>query len=165
MVLPIKALRRKQIWIYRYALTFDMGNTFMLSFIGARAKTWKQILDYSGDIPQMMANYSQRMNFPEGYTWDRDQHIVSYAILKSQLCSLPKDNKLWKELNLEPKYERACPLCDLVSQGTRDFIIFRSIMFHNFFLNISASRTIVKLAGMEAEPSRIATTNSGPGTS
>eukprot|EP00094_Tigriopus_californicus_P001027 TCALIF_00994-PA protein Name:"Protein of unknown function" AED:0.19 eAED:0.19 QI:0/1/0.66/1/1/1/3/108/391 len=102
MVLPIKVLRRKQIWIYRYASTFDLGNTFMLSFIGARAKTWKQILDYNGDIPQMMATYSQRMNLPEDYTWDRDQHIVSYAILKSQLCSLPKDNKLWKELNLEP---------------------------------------------------------------
>lgn len=111
MVLPIKALRRKQIWIYRYALTFDMGNTFMLSFIGARAKTWKQILDYSGDIPQMMANYSQRMNFPEGYTWDRDQHIVSYAILKSQLCSLPKDNKLWKELNLEPNEQDDSQTC------------------------------------------------------
>ncbi len=37
------------------------------------------------------------------YTWDVDQHIVSHAILKSGVCSLPTGNKLWKEVNLEPK--------------------------------------------------------------
>lgn len=34
----------KQIWIYRYELTLGTGYTFMMPFIGARAKTWKDIL-------------------------------------------------------------------------------------------------------------------------
>ena len=38
------------------------------------------------------------------YTWDIDQHIVSHSILKSGVCSIPKDNKLWAEVKLEPKY-------------------------------------------------------------
>eukprot|EP00095_Tigriopus_kingsejongensis_P006885 maker-scaffold125_size330479-snap-gene-0.11 protein:Tk06885 transcript:maker-scaffold125_size330479-snap-gene-0.11-mRNA-1 annotation:"hypothetical protein" len=103
ILLPIKVLPKKQFWIYRYELTFTMGYTFMLAFIGARAKTWKQILPhYHGDIPQMIQTYSQLMNFSQGYTWDIDQHIVSYGILQSQLCSLPEENKLWQKLNLKP---------------------------------------------------------------
>lgn len=58
---------------------------------------------YEGSIPSMIKRYGEYMNFDEGYTWDIDQHIVSYSILKSELCSLNKDNKLWKELNLKPK--------------------------------------------------------------
>ena len=44
------------------------------------------------------------MNFSDTYTWDVDQHIVSYGILNSGYCTLPTQNKLWKELKLEPKY-------------------------------------------------------------
>ena len=51
----------------------------------------------------MVKRFSGYMNFSEDYTWDVDQHIVSYSILTSGLCSLNKDNKLWTELNLEPK--------------------------------------------------------------
>ena len=51
----------------------------------------------------MVDDYSVFMNFSEGYTWDIDQHIVSYAILKSGLCSVPADNSLWSELKLPPK--------------------------------------------------------------
>lgn len=49
--------------------------------------------------------YGEKMNFGlnSSYTWDIDQHIVSYGILKSGLCSLPKDNKLWEALHLKPK--------------------------------------------------------------
>ena len=43
------------------------------------------------------------MSFSESYTWDIDQHILSHAILSSGICSLPGDNKLWKELNIEPR--------------------------------------------------------------
>ena len=104
----------KQIWLYRYALTYDTGSTFMMPFIGIKAKAWKTMFrdyDTSRDLPdqgllgnglaQFVEVYGQKMDL--SYTWEIDQHILSHAILNSGLCSLPRDNKLWKELNLEPK--------------------------------------------------------------
>ncbi len=112
IVKPIVKLRHRFMWIYRYELTVANGYTFMMPFIGARAKTWRQIFEYDGSkdvdgvigsgLKAMIARYSGYMNFNEDYTWDVDQHITSYAILKSEICSLPKKNPLWKELNLEP---------------------------------------------------------------
>ena len=55
-------------------------------------------------LPQMIEKYSKKMNFSDTYTWDVDQHIVSHGILRSGYCSLPSSNKLWNELNLEPRY-------------------------------------------------------------
>ena len=87
----------------------------MMPFIGIRAHVWRQFLDYDASsdlpkkgllgngLPKMVADYGKKMNFSESYTWDIDQHILSHAILNSGICSLPKDNKLWKELNTEPK--------------------------------------------------------------
>ena len=54
-------------------------------------------------LPKMIEDYGTKMSFSESYTWDIDQHILSHAILSSGLCSLPGDNKLWKELNIEPR--------------------------------------------------------------
>ncbi len=94
----------KQVWLYRYELTLSSGYTFMMPFIGARARTWKDMLKhYDGDLPAMVNKYRTLLGLSVDYTWDTDQHIVSYAIMTSGLCSLPKDNKLWQELKLEPK--------------------------------------------------------------
>jgi len=104
----------RQIWLYRYAFTLGTGSTFMMPFIGIRASVWRNILEYDlsmdqpekgrlgNGLPKMIEEYGTKMSFKESYTWDIDQHILSHAILKSGICSLPKDNKLWKELNLEP---------------------------------------------------------------
>ena len=104
----------RKIWLYRYAFTLGSGSTFMMPFIGITAKTWKDILEYDvsmdqpakgllgNGLPAMIENYGQKMNFSDDYTWDIDQHVLSYAILSSGLCSLPTANKLWKELNLTP---------------------------------------------------------------
>ena len=54
-------------------------------------------------LPKMIEDYGTKMSFSESYTWDIDQHILSHAILSSGICSLPGDNKLWKELNIEPR--------------------------------------------------------------
>lgn len=105
----------RQIWLYRYGFTLASGSTFMMPFIGIKASVWRKLLNYddSMDAPQrgflgqglskMVADYGKKMNFSDNYTWDIDQHILSHSILSSGLCSLPKDNKLWAELNLEPK--------------------------------------------------------------
>jgi len=105
----------RQIWIYRYAFTMGTGATFMMPFIGIKASVWKNILQYDlsmdqpdkgllgNGLPKMIEDYGTKMSFSESYTWDIDQHILSHAILSSGLCSLPGDNKLWKELNIEPR--------------------------------------------------------------
>ena len=102
MAAPLRRLQDKKIWIYRYELSKNTGYTFMMPFIGARAGTWREILRYPGSLPQMVAEYGKSLNFNEGYTWDIDQHIVSRAILKSGYCTIPANNTLWKEVNLEP---------------------------------------------------------------
>ncbi len=105
IALPLLKLKQKLVWIYRYELTLNSGYTFMMPFIGARARVWDSILEYDdhGGLPGMVERYRKHMNFSEDYTWDIDQHVVSHAILKSGLCSLPASNGLWKEVNLEPK--------------------------------------------------------------
>lgn len=49
IVKPLR-LPQKKIWLYRYELTYFNGYTFMMPFIGARAGTWREILDYDGDL-------------------------------------------------------------------------------------------------------------------
>lgn len=105
----------RKIWLYRYGFTLGSGSTFMMPFIGIKVSVWKQIIDYDGsldfpqkgllgnNLPKMVEEYGKKMKFSDSYTWDIDQHILSHAILKSDLCSLPGDNKLWVELNIEPK--------------------------------------------------------------
>ena len=109
-------LPNRKIWLYRYAFTLGSGSTFMMPFIGAKAHVWKEMLNYDpsldfpeegilgNNLPKMIDTYSKKMNFSDTYTWDVDQHIVSYGILNSGYCTLPTQNKLWKELKLEPKY-------------------------------------------------------------
>lgn len=94
-------------WIYRYELTLNQGNTFMMPFIGARAGVWREMLSphYVGldAVPAMVASYRKIMGFDGegGYTWTNDQFITSHAILASRMCTLPEDHRLWKELNVK----------------------------------------------------------------
>ena len=104
----------RKIWLYRYGFTLGSGSTFMMPFIGIKASVWKDILEYDvsmdrpdkgllgNGLPAMIQNYGKKMNFNDDYTWDIDQHVLSYAILNSGLCSLPTANNLWSELNLKP---------------------------------------------------------------
>ena len=54
-------------------------------------------------VSSMVSHYRDLMNLSTDYTWDVDQHIVSYAIISNKLCGLQKSNKLWAELKLEPE--------------------------------------------------------------
>jgi hypothetical protein len=71
-------------------------------------------------LPKMIEDYGTKMSFSESYTWDIDQHILSHAILSSGICSLPGDNKLWKELNIEPRLVGI----HLMSVGSWSFLTF-----------------------------------------
>ncbi|XP_023344696.1 uncharacterized protein LOC111713936 isoform X2 [Eurytemora carolleeae] len=104
-LLPL-SLAEKNIWIWRYELTYNTGYTFMMPFIGAYSKIWREMLWYNGSLSDMVKHYSSLLNFKDDYTWDVDQHIVSRSILESGFCSVPSSNSLWSEVNLEPKPER-----------------------------------------------------------
>lgn len=103
------------IWLYRYGLTLGAGNTFMMPFIGGKSHVWRKILEYDympeshsdigQGIPKWIEKYKPLLNFGPDYTWEVDQKISSRAIMKSGLCSLPPENKLWKEINIEPRPE------------------------------------------------------------
>jgi len=109
---PLVVKSHCSIWLYRYGLTQGAGNTFMMPFIGARSHVWRKILEYDYDpsfsdigqgIPAWVEKYKPLLNFGPDYTWEVDQKISSRAIMKSGLCSLSPDNKLWYEINLEPR--------------------------------------------------------------
>ena len=100
----LRPLKKKvSVWIWRYELSYHMGYTFMMPFIGARSKTWRSMLHYNGSLSSMVSHYRDLMDLSTDYTWDVDQHIVSYAIVSNKLCSLQKSNKLWAELKLDPE--------------------------------------------------------------
>ena len=138
-------LPNRKIWLYRYAFTLGSGSTFMMPFIGAKAHVWKEMIEYDASnddinkgilgngLPQMIEKYSKKMNFSDTYTWDVDQHIVSHGILRSGYCSLPSSNKLWNELNLEPRYIGIMVFYHLHSVENREThcvtIFFRQIKF------------------------------------
>ena len=106
----------RDIWLYRYGMTLDSGCTFMMPFIGIRVKIWKDILAYDAKwdlpmqgllgrgLPKMVDEYKEYINYQGDESgWWIDQAILSHAILKSGICSLPIDNALWQTVNLNPR--------------------------------------------------------------
>ena len=87
----------------------------MMPFIGARCHVWEEMLEYDSSnddpndgilgtgLPKMIDTYAKKMSINGDYTWNIDQHIVSYGIMSSGYCWLPSKNVLWTELNLKPK--------------------------------------------------------------
>ena len=120
IIAPIVLLPERSIWLYRYGFTLASGSTFMMPFIGSRVSAWKQMMDYDYD-PKIHSDIGQGLHrwirkyasyFTNGdvnmyenntYTWEVDQHITSRAIMDSGLCSLPKENQLWRTLSLDDK--------------------------------------------------------------
>jgi len=108
----LKPLKKKvSVWIWRYELSYSTGYTFMMPFIGARSRTWKEMLWFNGSLGGMVNHYRSLMDLSTDYTWDVDQHIVSHAILAGKYCSLQKSNKLWGQLKLPPKPFRDSKTC------------------------------------------------------
>ena len=103
----LKPLKKPvDVWVWRYELSYNTGYTFMMPFIGARAKTWASLLQNSTSASSLVATNRKLLGLPEstsGANWDLDQKILTRAILDAGYCSLPPTNSLWKELRLEPK--------------------------------------------------------------
>lgn len=86
-----------------------------MSFIAMKALVWREILEYDSSLDKpeigvmgnglekMVEHYGKKMNFPTA-SWGTDQNIISYAIMSSGFCSLPKMHSLWQHINLVPRY-------------------------------------------------------------
>jgi len=104
----------KQIWLYQYIHTLNTGSTLPMSFIAMKALVWREILEYDSSLDKpeigvmgnglekMVEHYGKKMNFPTA-SWGTDQNIISYAIMSSGFCSLPKMHSLWQHINLVPR--------------------------------------------------------------
>ena len=108
---PLINYPEKQIWIYRYELTEAKGYTFMLQFISAKASAWRRLMSIAGvvkDVEEIFEDFREifKLVSDKSYIWDVDQKIVSRNILEKELCNLPKNNKLWENLNLNPRYRK-----------------------------------------------------------
>ena len=93
------------VWVWRYELSYNTGYTFMMPFIGARAKTWASLLKHSTNSSDLAATNRRLLGLPDSPadSWDLDQRILTRAILDAGHCSLPASHALWKELKLDPK--------------------------------------------------------------
>jgi len=94
------------VWVWRYELSYNTGYTFMMPFIGARAKTWAALMQNSTDASHLAATSRRFLGLAEsspGASWDLDQRTLTRAILEAGHCSLPASHALWKELKVDPK--------------------------------------------------------------
>ena len=104
---PLKL--KKDIWIYRYEITKSNDYTFMLQFMTAKARIWRQMLnpDSKAILTEMnlLQDYQKKFSIetPQNYTWDIDQKLVSHSILSQNLCFLSENNKLWEIVKLQPR--------------------------------------------------------------
>merc|ERR1712142_887972 len=103
------------IWIYRHGLTKETGATFAMSIIGMRSKDWRQVLDYSylgvdQDVFSIVSHFNHTFHFnSEKKSWWVDQVLISHAILSHGYCSLPNNNRLWRQLQLSPLKHKPGP--------------------------------------------------------
>ena len=70
MLKPILTQPDKSVWLYRYELSLNTGYTFMMPFIGAKAKVWSDLLhydDHRGDLNKFVDIYKAKMPFDDGY--------------------------------------------------------------------------------------------------
>lgn len=87
-------------WVWRYGLSLSSGFTFAMSFVGARSRTWKEMVRYDGSVSGMMNHYRELIT-PES-SWGWDQAILTFSLLQSGVCSLEEKSKLWRLFQLEP---------------------------------------------------------------
>jgi len=101
-----------RVWMGEYSHTESSGGTFPMLLATMKASDWKGSLDFStqeGGGPKEMGeviSHYKAANGNEGWgEWEVDQIILSNAILRPdrQLCSLPKENKLWTRLKITPR--------------------------------------------------------------
>jgi len=102
----INGLRvKKEVFIFQYYYTEDMGSTYPLSFIAMTKRKWNRFFVIS---PTTMVSVVEevtaaakvyRKDVP---LWFLDQIFVSRGIIKSRLCLAQVDhNKFWKRLYMK----------------------------------------------------------------
>jgi len=150
VIKPFRDFPEKLIWIPQYEETVDVregtGETFNQNLIGMRASTWRQILNYRGDINTMLEQFRTTLKWEETSTWYTDQRLTTYAILKSGICTAPKTSGLWNMRGLVYNeiddsetcfhgrgYKDCNRLIHIVYQGCKWYHFFPDETFNNHF--------------------------------
>ncbi len=103
---PDNNKNKHQVWLYQYEDAFRHESPFSMSFVAMRARTWQQVMRAAGgpaDSAESLVSASAcQLNLHFRSQWDYDQLILSRAVLKSGLCSVPKSNRLWEQVRVDP---------------------------------------------------------------
>ncbi len=91
-----------QVWLYQYQDSLRFETPLSMSFVAMRARTWSQVLEGAESPEDLVARHACQMNLHFQTPWSYDQLILSRAVLKSGLCSLPGQNRLWDRVRLDP---------------------------------------------------------------
>lgn len=83
---PLK-IRNKIVWLWQHKYAEEKGQTFPMSFIGARSAQWRTLLDPFGLINHVdiMKRWETVLNITD--RWGIDQSICTRALLESNLCT------------------------------------------------------------------------------
>ncbi|KAK6192458.1 hypothetical protein SNE40_003922 [Patella caerulea] len=88
-----------RVWIFQYQRFVQSGGTMPMTFIAMTAGDWKNIIGVNSPTDLVRTNGNLLRSASQ---WNYDQIFISYVILKSKLCFLPKIHQLWKIVKLDP---------------------------------------------------------------
>jgi len=92
-------------WVWGYDYSRILGVEFQIPLLGTHSRTWKELIEFNGDMRSMIQNYNKllKMQKEDKNDWFWDQNIVSYSLLTKRICSLPDDHEVWTRYRLKPQ--------------------------------------------------------------
>jgi len=83
-----------QVWIYWWEAVVFLNESFPMSMLAMKAKTWSTLLNFSTTVLELskLPGSKRRVFTEEGDTmdtWEVDQSVTTTAILQAGLCSAP----------------------------------------------------------------------------
>ncbi len=94
--------RSKLVWLFQYENSLRHQSTFSMSFVAASSSGWRRLLDGAGSAEELVGAHACQLNLHFRSQWDYDQLILTRAVLKSGVCSLPRQARLWDQVRLDP---------------------------------------------------------------
>ena len=91
---------QRDAWVWQHIYSEESGFTFPMSLIAMRGYLWKRLMyiNNSTNFTDSMQNW-KKLQAP--VDWGIDQRIITYALLKSNICS-PVNKLVWKSVRLKP---------------------------------------------------------------
>lgn len=100
---------QRDAWVWQHTYSEESGFTFPMSLIAMRGYLWKRLMyiNNSANFADSMENWN---TLQAPVDWGIDQRIITYALLKTNICSVV--NKLvWKGVRLKPSIFNDASTC------------------------------------------------------